>query len=194
MSKHTFFQRATGFIQYCYHYVRYSFVFYSFGWRSVLIKPDLLTNTKLISIGKRVEIFKGARLETFGPSDCQKPKIVIGDGTSIQMYFHCGAAESVTIGKNVSIAGRVYITDHDHAFEHPTFLAVKAGLRVLPVVIEDEVWLGEGCAVLKGVTIGKRAVVGANAVVTKDVPAFTVVGGIPAKVIKKINIPQTKDG
>lgn len=194
MSTHTFFKRATGFIQCCYHYLRYSFVFHSFGWRSVLIKPDLLTNTKLIAIGRGVEIRKGARLEAVGPLDVQKPKIVIGDGTSINLYFHCGAAESVTIGKNVSVAGRVYITDHDHEFEHPDLPTIKAGLKVSPVVIEDEVWLGEGCAILKGVTIGKRAVVGANAVVTKDVPAFTVVGGVPARVIKKISVSQEKDG
>jgi acetyltransferase-like isoleucine patch superfamily enzyme len=188
MSKHTFFKRATGFIQCCYHYLRYSCVFHSFGWRSVIIKPDLLTNTRFIAIGRQVEIYKGARLEAVGSLEGQKPKIVIGDGTSIQFYFHCGAAESVTIGKNVVIAGRVYITDHDHEFDHPDLPAVKAGLRALPVVIEDEVWLGEGCTILKGVRIGKRAVVGANAVVTKDVPAFTVVGGVPAKVIKKINV------
>jgi acetyltransferase-like isoleucine patch superfamily enzyme len=190
MSKHTFFQRATGFIQCCYHYIRYSCFFHSFGWRSVIIKPDLLTNTKLISIGNRVEIRKGARLEAVGSTDGQKPKLVIGDGTSVNLYFHCGAAESVMIGKNVTIAGRVYITDHDHEFEHPDLPAIKAGLRIAPVVIEDEAWLGEGCAILKGVRIGKRAVVGANAVVTKDVPPFTVVGGVPARVIKKINILQ----
>ena len=52
---------------------------------------------------------------------------------------------------------------------------------------EAEAWLGEGCVILKGVTVGERAVVGANAVVTKDVPPFTVVGGVPARVIRKIN-------
>jgi acetyltransferase-like isoleucine patch superfamily enzyme len=55
-------------------------------------------------------------------------------------------------------------------------------------VIEDEVWIGEGAVILKGVTVGRRAVIGANAVVTKDVAPYTVVGGIPARVIKKIEI------
>ena len=194
MSTHTYFKKATGFIQCCYHYLRYSCAFQAFGWRSVIIKPDLLTNPKLIAIGRQVEIRKGARLEAIGSLNGQKPKIVIGDGTSINLYFHCGAAESITIGKNVSVAGRVYITDHDHEFEHPVLPVTKAGLRISPVVIEDEVWLGEGCAILKGVTIGKRSVVGANAVVTKNVPAFTVVGGVPARVIKKIRTSQDKDG
>jgi len=61
-------------------------------------------------------------------------------------------------------------------------------LKSAPVVIiEDGVWLGEGCVILKGVTVAERAVVGANAVVTKDVPPFTVVGGVPAHVIHKID-------
>ena len=135
-----------------------------------------------------MHIRKGSRLEAVGTWDGMTPKITIGDNTSIHLYFHCGAAESVTIGKNVLIAGRVYITDHDHVFDHPELPPSMAGIKVSPVVIEDEVWIGEGAAILKGVTVGKRAVIGANAVVTRDVPAYTVVGGIPARVIKKIEI------
>ncbi|MCK4793480.1 MAG: hypothetical protein KAV87_57660 [Desulfobacteraceae bacterium] len=52
---------------------------------------------------------------------------------------------------------------------------------------EDGAWLGEGCVILKGVTVGERAVVGANVVVTKDVPPFTVIGGVPARSIRNIN-------
>ena len=52
---------------------------------------------------------------------------------------------------------------------------------------EAEAWLGEGCIILKGVTVGERAVVGANVVVTKDVPPFTVIGGVPARLIRNIN-------
>lgn len=114
--------------------------------------------------------------------------IEIGDNTVIHLNFHCGAADSVKIGRDVLIAGNVYITDHDHVFDHSGRPARwEEGLISKPVVIEDGVWLGEGCVILKGVTVGKRSVVGANAVVTRDVPPGTVVGGIPAKVIKIIN-------
>ena len=148
----------------------------------------MLTNPRAISIGKKVLIRKGARLEAVGDSDGEKPKIKIGDGTSIQFYFHCGAAESVSIGKNVLISGRVYITDHDHVFDDPKLSARNCRrLKSAPVIIEDGVWLGEGCVILKGVTVGERAVVGANAVVTIDVLPFTVVGGVPAREIKKIS-------
>ena len=149
----------------------------------------MLTNPRGISIGKKVLIRKGSRLEAVGDLNRKRPKIIIGDGTSIQFYFHCGAAESVSIGKNVLISGRVYITDHDHVFNDPKLPARNCSkLKSDPVVIEDGVWLGEGCVILKGVTVGERAVVGANAVVTKDVLPFSVVGGVPARVIKKIDI------
>jgi acetyltransferase-like isoleucine patch superfamily enzyme len=145
-----------------------------------------LYNSRQISIGNRVEIRKGARLEAQG-DQAKTPKIEIGDGTSIHNYFHCGAVESVTIGKNVLIAGRVYITDHDHTFNNKDLPPIKAGLTASPVVISDEVWIGEGAVILKGVTIGKRAVIGANAVVTKNVPANAIVGGVPAKIIRFID-------
>ena len=149
----------------------------------------MLTNSRAISIGKNVMILKGARLEAVGKIDSGRPKIIIGDDTAINMYFHCGASVNVTIGKNVLIAGRVYITDHDHVFDDPE-LPARNSRKSEPVVIEDGVWLGEGCAILKGVTVGKRAVVGSNSVVTKDVPPLTVVGGIPARIIRQIELPS----
>lgn len=86
------------------------------------------------------------------------------------------------------ISGRVYITDHDHVFDDRELSASKCyKLISAPVVVENGAWLGEGCVILKGVKVGERAVVGANAVVTKDVPPFTVVGGVPARIIRKIN-------
>lgn len=151
-----------------------------------MVKPDFLFNENRISIGSYVEIRKGARLEVFPKSGTTDAKIEIGDGTSIHFYFHCGAASSVKIGKNVLIAGRVFITDHDHVYDDDDLPCTQSGLNTAPVVIEDEVWIGEGAVILKGVTIGRRSVVGANAVVTKSVPPYTVVGGIPARFIKKI--------
>jgi len=147
----------------------------------------MITGARNIRIGSRVSIWKGARIEAVGSGS--RPAIEIGDDTVIHMHFHCGAAESVKIGRDVLIAGRVYITDHDHVFDDPEKPARWAeGLVVKPVVIEDGAWLGEGCVILKGVTVGARAVVGANSVVTKNVPPGAIVGGIPAKVIRMIDI------
>ncbi|MBW8042188.1 MAG: acyltransferase [Planctomycetes bacterium] len=181
------FQKFTRLLKYLWNYFVGRSLFFSFGWRSIVEKPDMITNPKAISIGKKVIILKGARLEAVGRWDSEKPKIKIGDGMSAGFYFHCGAAESVSIGKDVLIGGRVYITDHDHVLDDAELSALSCGgITSKPVVIEDGVYLGEGCVILKGVTVGKRAVVGANAVVTKDVAPFTVVGGVPARVIKHI--------
>src|SRR6478735_2690780 len=168
-----------------YHYAKWSPRFEKFGFRSRLAKPDVLTNPREIRIGSKVIIWKGSRIEAIGSARGPTPKIEIGDDTVIHLGFHCGAAESVKIGRDVLIAGRVYITDHDHVFDDPARPARwNESLVSKPVVIEDGVWLGEGCVILKGVTVGRRSVVGAYAVVTKDVPPGAVVGGIPAKVIK----------
>ncbi|MCU0914609.1 MAG: acyltransferase [Planctomycetes bacterium] len=171
-----------------WHYLRWRWRFHSFGWRSRLGRCDLLTNPRAIAIGRRVLIRKGARLEAIGPSANGTPKLIIGDGTSIQFYFHCGAAGRVTIGRNVLMGGRVYITDHDHSYAEPQMSARESPrLTIAPVEIGDGAFLGEGCVILKGVRVGKRAVVAANAVVTRDVPDFTVVAGVPARVVKSVS-------
>lgn len=168
------------------HHARWSWRFGSFGFRSRLAKPDLLTRPRAIHIGRRVLIGKGARLEAVGPNHpAGAPQIEIGDHTSIQMYFHCGAARSVRIGREVLIASRVHITDHDHRIDDPRLPPRRSReLVTRPVTIGDGAWLGEGCVILKGVTIGNRAVIGANAVVTRDVPPGAVMAGVPAKLIR----------
>jgi len=169
-------------------YIRWSRKFYAFGWGSHIKSPDLLHKTKAISIGRSVKIGKGARIEALGKWNRGEPKISIGDGTLIQNHFHCGAASSVRIGREVLIAGRVYVTDHDHVYDNAQLPPARTrALKIEPVVIGDGSWLGEGCVILKGVTIGERAVVGANAVVTCDVLPYTVVGGVPARMIRRIN-------
>ena len=165
-------------------WILYGWRFQKLGKRCCFYSFDLLTGANKIVIGNRVEIYKGARLEALGRGEME-----IGDGTVIHLYFHCGAVESVKIGRDVLIAGRVYISDHDHEFDDPHFSPRRSkNLVTTPVVIEDEVWIGEGAVILKGVTVGRRAVIGANSVVTKDVPAYTVVAGVPARVIRSFGV------
>ena len=106
----------------------------------------------------------------------------IGDRTYINSGASLCAQESVKIGARCAIGNQVLVMDTDfHSIEDHTLPGIAR-----PVVIEDEVWLSARVIVLKGVTIGRGAVVAAGAVVTKDVPPYTLVGGVPAKFIRTL--------
>jgi len=112
--------------------------------------------------------------------------IVFGDNVSIHKGCYIDATGGIIIGSDVSIAhGSSLLT-----FEH-TWFDASLPIRSNPTLkrelrIHDDVWIGCGCRLLAGVTIGTRSVVAAGAVVTKDVPSRTVIGGVPAKIIKEI--------
>jgi len=114
------------------------------------------------------------------------PQLVIGDRSNFGENLLLSCCGRITIGSDVLASARVFIGDtyHDYATEAPPLSAPMASPRA--VTIGDGVFLGVGCSILPGVTIGERAYVGAGAVVTKDVPARTVVAGNPARVIKSI--------
>lgn len=129
----------------------------------------------------------------------ENAKIKIGDYFYIGQSSLVGAAESITIGDCVIISNDVHIYDNN---THPTQpksreRMSKEGFGTdkwswawperAPVVIEDNVWIGQYATILKGVTIGKGAIVGTRAVVTKDVPPYAVVAGNPAKVVKYLD-------
>ena len=121
------------------------------------------------------------------------PKISIGDGTWIGIRNSFAAIHGITIGKNVLFAGYVHITDHSHGYEDIEIPISKQPLVSKgPVVIEDDCWLGFNCEILSGVHIGRHSIVAAHSVVTKNVPAFSIVAGNPAKVIKQFNLNTKK--
>lgn len=118
------------------------------------------------------------------------PQLLIGDDVSMEYDCHIGCVNEVRIGSRVLMASRVYISDHAHGGTTAEDIALPPNARPVlsrgPVVIEDEVWLGEGVAVMPGVRIGRSSIIGANSVVTRDIPAYSVAVGAPAKVIKRL--------
>lgn len=110
-------------------------------------------------------------------------KLVIGAGTYINRYTILDAHDHLHIGRRVMVGPHCYITDADHGTEAGATVQSQA-MRRLPVIVEDDAWLGAHVTVLPGVRIGKGAVVGAGAVVTRDVPAMAVVAGVPARVLR----------
>lgn len=150
----------------------------------------IVNNSKYVFIGKDVSIGSNTFLNTvtFYKGTRYNPVIKIGEGTSIGKHCTLSSINRVEIGKHVLFAGQVHITDHSHGYEDinlpitPQQLITKG-----PVEIEDDCWLGYGCEILSGVHIGKHCVVAARAVVTKDVPAYSIVAGNPARIVKHYN-------
>jgi acetyltransferase-like isoleucine patch superfamily enzyme len=112
--------------------------------------------------------------------------VIIGDHTRIGI--HNTIIGPVTIGSHVNLAQGITVTALNHNFSDTTRRIDEQGISTNPVTIEDDVWIGANAVILPGVTIGQHAVVAAGAVVAADVPANTVVGGVPARIIKKINM------
>ena len=110
--------------------------------------------------------------------------VVIGDHTRIGI--HNTIIGPVTIGNHVNLAQGITVTALNHNFDDTTKRIDEQGIATKPVIISDDVWIGANAVILPGVTIGRHVVVAAGAVVTKDVPDNTIVGGVPATIIKKL--------
>lgn len=166
--------------------------FKSFGVGFGLGKDYSILNPRFMQFGENFWASHRLRIEAIEKYQSQifSPSIAIGNNVSFGTDVHIGCIDKVEIGNNCLLGSRIYITDHDHGDTSLEALQLSPEKRKLfskgPVVINNNVWIGDGVAILSGVTIGKNAIVATNAVVTKDVPANTVVGGIPAKIIKTI--------
>ncbi|AQR72918.1 acyltransferase [Sphingomonas sp. LM7] len=110
----------------------------------------------------------------------------LGDNVSINRSCNISCSGGITIGDDVSIAHGVSILTTEHGFDDPDVPIKRQPVSRHPVVIESDVWIGAKATVLAGVRIGKGSIVAAGAVVTKDVPANSIVGGIPARVMKQV--------
>jgi acetyltransferase-like isoleucine patch superfamily enzyme len=137
-----------------------------------------------IEIGAGSFIMHGAILHVYNFRDLPHAFIRIGRDSLIGEYNVLRGQGGITIGDRVYTAPLVQLLAVDHNFEDPTRPMADQGITAQGIVVEDDVWIGAGAVVTDGVRIGRGAVVAAGAVVTQDVPARTVVGGVPAKVLK----------
>lgn len=173
-------------------------------------RPFYLRGRRKVAFGRRITIGRGARIEAYGEG--KNASIVFGDDVQLNDHVHIAGGMRVAIGDRVLIASRVFISDHNHgaygdgdftmsaawgrpgaawldgtamAHSAPNVPPADRPLAMAPVTIEDDVWLGQGVCVLPGVTIGAGSVVGANAVVTTDIPPGSVAVGVPARVVRR---------
>lgn len=131
-----------------------------------------------ITLGARCEIHSYARLMTYGGS------ITVGDDCSVNPYSILYGHGGLEIGSMVRIAAHVVIIPGSHGIERIDIPITQQEIINKKIVIKDNVWIGAGSKILGGVTIHTGAVIGANAVVNRDVPENAIVAGVPAKIIR----------
>ena len=163
--------------------------FKRFGKGSLLAPKVQIFNPKYMEIGDNSSILSFSILETC-PIDGNKPHLIIGDNVHINEYVHVTCANRIVIGDGTGFGRYVTITDNSHGescYEDMKLPSLRRKV-VSPgeVVIGKHVWSGEKVTILPGVKIGDGAIIAANAVVTKDVPPYSVVAGVPAKIVKQI--------
>lgn len=110
--------------------------------------------------------------------------ITIGKSVSINDLCYITSCFEISIGDNTSIAEMVSIRDYNHEYRDPNITIKSQGIFGSPIIIEEDVWLGKGVTVLPGVTIGKGSIIGAHAVVNRDIPPNSIAVGVPARVIR----------
>lgn len=165
---------------------------YSCGYGLMIQRSAHINKPKLVSLGRKVRIDRGVSFFLNKISE-KRPKIIIGNSVLIGPYCTLGCSNEIIIEDNVMLAPHVHITDRNHTFEDVTVpINKQPAISTGPVIIKSESWLGYGCQIMPNVTIGKHSVVAAGAIVTRDVPDYSVVAGMPARVIKKYNFKTSQ--
>lgn len=145
-----------------------------------------------IEIGRGTIVMHGAVLHVYNFRGMPQSGIKIGNDSLVGEYSIIRGQGGVRIGDRVYTSPFTQIIAVNHVFDDPNRPFVEQGITAEGIVIEDDVWLGAGAVITDGVRVGKGAVVAAGAVVTQDVAPHTVVGGVPAKPIRKIDGSASK--
>lgn len=147
-----------------------------------------LIGTQNIKIGDKCYFLEGIFMTSWTRNGVVS-SINIGNNCCFGAYNHITSIDNITIGDNLLTGKWVTITDNSHGDSTYDLMQIHPSKRPLtskgPILIGDNVWIGEKATILPGVKIGDGAIIAANAVVTKDVPSYSVVAGIPAKVVKQ---------
>lgn len=159
--------------------------FGAFGYGSHVNNVIRIEMPQNIFVGKNVSVGKFAWLAANPLTGFSECKLTLGDNTYIGNSAHIYCTKSITIEKSVLIADRVYISDNQHGFSDVNRPIIEQPIVQLnDVVIKEGAWIGENVCI-SGASIGKNSIVGANSVVTKDIPDYCIAVGAPAKIIKR---------
>ena len=166
--------------------------FHSCGKQCFFGKFTVLYGGKRIDIADHVTMGRGLVIEVYDEYIDQHftPSVKIGNYVNIGDHSHLSCINGITIKDNVRMGRKVFVTDNAHGASDRSLLDTRPNIRPLqskgPVVIEENAWIGEMSCIMPGVTIGRGAIIGANSVVTKDIPPYCMAAGSPARVIKQI--------
>ena len=175
---------------------------YFVGWeKAYLGRGSRVIGTRYIAVGERLSVGRYAWIEAVTECGEEKfqPVISFGVGFNASERLHISAINRIEIGDNCLFGSSVYVSDHNHGsykgekHSHPNQPPIKRELVTHgAVIIGSNVWIGDNVTIVGPVKIGNGVVVGANSVVTRDVPDYVIVGGIPAKILKRFNFSTSK--
>lgn len=172
--------------------IYWKFRMQEFGNHSEILNPLKINGAKHIKIGSYVTVQYKTWLASTPLTGQRQSLLVLEDGCTIGHFNHIYATHSIILHKNVLTADKVYISDNLHGYEDISIpIKKQAIIQNGTVEIGEGSWLGENVCVL-GAHIGKHCVIGANSVVTKDIPDYCVAAGAPAKVIKRYDFNEKK--
>jgi acetyltransferase-like isoleucine patch superfamily enzyme len=170
-------------------YPIYKLQFKKIGKRTRLKYPLKIQGKSNITLGNNVLVQYKTWLASV-PMANNTSELVIGNNSVIGNFNHIYATKNITIGKNVLTADKVYISDNSHSFDDPTIPIMHQQIKQLnEVFIGDGSWIGENVCII-GASVGKNCVIGANSVVTKDIPDYSIAVGSPAIVIKQYSFEK----
>lgn len=163
------------------------------GENSKIITPLSILHPEKITIGTNSLIRAHARLDCWTSYEhvALTPRLIIGNNANIGFYFSAHCTDEIYIGNNVLIASYVLLTTQNHGMDPECERSYeRQPLISKPIRISDGVWIGEKVTVLPGITIGEKSIIGANSVVTKDIPPFCIAAGNPASIIKRYDFEK----
>jgi len=158
----------------------------SLGKLSYLGKPLFVSNLRRVFIGSKVRIFPLARIEVIDKDS----SITFEDNISIGQYFHIISKGDLIIGKGSTISANVLITNVDHEYQEINKHILEQPLIVKETQISENCFIGYGAVIQAGTILGKQCVVGANAVVRGHFKDYSVIVGVPAKVVKRYDVKE----
>lgn len=158
----------------------------------------MLVGSKYITIGSSCIVGKQVQLTAFDHYIGERftPSIILGDGSNIGDYSHITSINKIQIGKGVLMGRNILITDNSHGGGDDFLEQLEQPVKSRPlytrgqIIIGDNVWIGEKASIIGNVTIGKGCIIGANTVITKNIPEYTLAVGNPVRLISLKNVER----